>query len=85
MVKIQVDNFSLKQISDSGQCFRMREESDGTYSVIAGGLYLSAKQCDNEIVLDCTKEEYESTWREYFDVNTDYALYIDSEDLKDEY
>ena len=85
MFKIQVDNFSLKQISDSGQCFRMREECDGVYSVIAGGAYLQAEQNDREIILHCTKEEYETVWHGYFDLDTDYSAYINSIDDKDEY
>lgn len=85
MVKIQIDNFSLRQISDSGQCFRMREEKDGTYSIIANGAYLLTEQNGNDILFHCTKEDYEGTWREYFDLNTGYAHYIDSVDQKDEY
>jgi len=85
MIKIKIDNFSLKQISESGQCFRMREECEGTYSIIAGGVYLLAEQKDKEIILHCTKEDYVSTWHDYFDLDTDYSAYITSIDEKDVY
>lgn len=85
MIKIQTDNFSLKQISDSGQCFRMREEENGRYSVIANGVYLQAEQNENNIIFHCTKEDYENTWCEYFDLNNDYGYYIKSIDESDEY
>ena len=85
MIKIQSDNFSLKQISDSGQCFRMREVCDNTYTIIAGGKYLLAEQSGNEVILHCTGEEYEAVWRDYFDLDTDYQAYIQSIDEKDAY
>lgn len=85
MIKIQTDNFSLKQISDSGQCFRMREEKDGRYYIIANGVYLLAEQNDKEIIFHCTQDDYDSTWREYFDLNNDYGYYIKSIDKLDGY
>lgn len=85
MIKIQTDNFSLKQISDSGQCFRMREEKDGKYSIIANEAYLLTEQNEKEIIFYCSKEDYETTWRGYFDLDTDYGFYINAIDKKDKY
>ena len=85
MIKIQTDNFSLKQISDSGQCFRMREEKDGNYSIIAQGQYLLAGQQGDEIVFHCSEEEYDATWCDYFDLKGDYKKYIDSISEEDTY
>ena len=36
-----LENFSIAQICESGQCFRMEEIQDGRYQVIAGDRYLS--------------------------------------------
>lgn len=85
MTKIKIDNFSLKQISDSGQCFRMREESKGKYSIIANGSYLTAEQNGQEVTFFCSEDEYETIWREYFDLNTDYGFFISSIDKNDKY
>ena len=40
MITVELDNFSLKQICQSGQCFRMRETEENTYELIAGDQYL---------------------------------------------
>lgn len=34
MVTMELDNFSLEQICDSGQCFRMKKKGEYTYNVI---------------------------------------------------
>ncbi len=85
MIKIQTDNFSLKQISDSGQCFRMREEKDGKYSVIAKEHYLIVEQQGNEVTFYCDEKEYESIWCDYFDLNGEYKKYIESISVEDTY
>ena len=35
MVTMELDNFSLEQICDSGQCFRMKKTGENTYSLVA--------------------------------------------------
>lgn len=37
MVKVQHENFSVKQIALSGQCFRLNEIETGVFEVIAYG------------------------------------------------
>ena len=36
MITKKIEHFNLKQICNSGQCFRMNQIADGRYSVIAG-------------------------------------------------
>ena len=36
MITVELDNFSLKEICQSGQCFRMYETAENTYELIAG-------------------------------------------------
>ncbi len=38
------DDFDLKKIAESGQCFRWNEEADGAYRVIAGGHVLRIRE-----------------------------------------
>lgn len=88
MVVIQNDNFSVEQICLSGQCFRMNkveDSEDNRYSVIAFGKYLEVYQMDNNIYFDCTQEEYDTVWKNYFDMDTDYKSVIDSIDREDVY
>lgn len=75
MIKLEIPFFSLKQICDSGQCFRMQKEADGSYSLIASGRYLKAEQRNQQIFLYCSQEEYETVWKTYFDMDTDYGRF----------
>ena len=68
-----LENFSIAQICESGQCFRMEEIQDGRYQVIAGDRYLELEQQGNRVRFDCTEVEYRDFWRHYFDIETDYG------------
>ncbi|MDE7268142.1 MAG: 8-oxoguanine DNA glycosylase [Lachnospiraceae bacterium] len=88
MVRITNDHFSIVQICRSGQCFRMEELADekaGTVALVAFGRYLEVRQDGNEIIFDCTQEEYDSVWKDYFDMETDYAAVIKGIDATDKY
>ena len=56
---IHTQNLDLKQIADSGQCFRMTMESDIKARIIACGrlLYLTDKG-EGKFELSCTGKEY---------------------------
>ena len=68
-----LENFSIAQICESGQCFRMEEMQDGRYRVIAGNRYLELEQQGNRVRFDCSEVEYQNFWRHYFDIETDYG------------
>ena len=76
MIKWKTENFNLAQICRSGQCFRMKEKSDGLYSVIAGKRYLELEQQGEECIFYCEEAEFHDFWEEYFDLKGDYASYI---------
>ena len=41
MITVELDNFSLREICRSGQCFRMHETAENnTYELVAGDKYL---------------------------------------------
>lgn len=73
MVSITINDFDLGQIAESGQCFRMNYIGKGSYSIIAFNKYIEVAQLGNNLILSCTSEEYEGFWKDYFDINTDYA------------
>ena len=93
MVRKTLENFSIYQICDSGQCFRMTPVLEGTdpssgeirMQVIAGERYLEIFQNGQECIFDCTEEEFEGFWKAYFDLDTDYAKYIAQVNLNDTY
>lgn len=78
MYSVQVTNMDLTQIAESGQCFRMNCIGKGIYSVIAFGKYLEISQNQNSLLLSCNEYEFETVWKQYFDLCTDYAAIIDS-------
>ncbi len=100
MVNITKDNFSIRQICESGQCFRLQRldgmymEQKGEnekdfvsekYALTALGQYLEIEQRQNQIFFDCTLEEFERVWREYFDLEEDYGRIMGMIDPGDAY
>lgn len=85
MYRIAKENFSLSQICQSGQCFRMDKVRDGVYSVIAGGKYLEIEQRGTQFWFDCEEAEFEAFWKDYFDLDADYGAYIAQIDQTDDY
>lgn len=85
MVKKTIDNFNLLQICQSGQCFRMYQKSDNTYSVISGKKYLEIEQQENTITFHCDEAEFVNFWMKYFDLKNDYSTYIKQINPNDTY
>lgn len=81
----KISNFSIKQICESGQCFRMKELSENEYEVIAFGKYLKVRPKGDITEFDCTEEEFNEIWAPYFDFETDYQKIIDAIDKNDKY
>ncbi len=88
----KIDNFDIRQICESGQCFRMRQKDENRYSVIASGCYLeimreekSENKREWSFLCEGGEEEFESFWKEYFDLETNYAAYIAQIHPKDTY
>lgn len=85
MIKVNTYNFSVRQICESGQCFRLEEVTENNYITTAFGRYLELEQTDNETIFYCTVEEYETIWKQYFDLETDYTKFIESVSQEDVY
>ena len=58
MITVELDNFSLKEICQSGQCFRMYETEENTYELIAGDKYLKMVQEGSIINFYCSDMEF---------------------------
>ncbi len=66
-------DFSPPLIFDCGQAFRFLPDENGVWRGIAFGKPLAVEQKGDEILLDCSEDDYISTWRRYLDVERDYA------------
>lgn len=91
----QINYFSLAQIADSGQCFRMIPLPQNAFSencpagttgyrIISGPCYLEIFQNGNTIIACCHEHEFDY-WIRYFDMDTDYGAMIDAIDSGDVY
>ncbi len=70
----EVCDFDLKQTFECGQCFRWNKELDGSYTGIAYGKVINVSQRAKGMEIDnITPLDFESIWRNYFDLDTDYA------------
>lgn len=69
------DDFDIKKISKSGQCFRMSEQADGWYRAIAGDKVLLIKPTDipQEYEVRTSQEDWKGFWKEYFDLDRSYS------------
>ena len=77
MLKITSTYCDLDKIADSGQCFRWKQIGEHAYEIPAFGRVLKVRQDyeDNCLYFDCTQEEYNAIWKDYFDFDTDYEQY----------
>ena len=84
MITVRTKNLDLRAIAESGQCFRWRE-CGGGYCIAAMDRVLYARQADGELTLDCERAEFDAVWRDYFDLDTDYAAIAAGIPAEDEY
>lgn len=71
---VDIPCFSPERIARSGQCFRMACEPNGRITALAGADRVCIRPLgEGRFELDCAPEAFESRWRAYFDLDTDYA------------
>ena len=69
MINRQVENFDIKQIMESGQCFRMREIRAKEYMVIHREYCTIITEKENgNYCFDCSDDELKRIWMPYFDI-----------------
>lgn len=76
--RIEAENFNLQQIADSGQCFRMNREPDGSYLLVAGNCicrlrHLNDYKNDNCVEISLEEEKDLAFWENYFHLDYDYG------------
>ncbi len=85
MIHIHNKNFNLAQIMDSGQCFRMNQVKPEVYDIYASDRYVRIRKDSEGYMLDCDQSAFDRFWKNYFDLETDYASYIQAIDPEDTY
>ncbi len=79
------DDFNLEKIMISGQCFRAKRMEDGRYSFVVGDkiLHIAAAnptvEIGGEFEISCSKDEWDQTWKPYFDLANNYTAVIEQE------
>ncbi len=74
MIVTITDDFDLEKIINSGQCFRPRKLSNGSFLFITGDKYLIIKEVgEQSFGVNCNEEDWDNVWVPYFDLNTNYA------------
>jgi len=66
-------DFDLSKTFECGQCFRWSKDDAGAYAGIAYGHATKLKQINGKICITCKNEEFETIWRNYFDLGRDYT------------
>lgn len=68
-----VNCFNIEEILECGQCFRFEKKGELSYKIIAYGKVLNIVQEGNRVeMFPCSQKEYESLWKDYFDMDRDY-------------
>ena len=68
------DDFDLKKIAESGQCFRWEQGNDNLFRIIAFGHCLYIENLgEKKYRLDCAEEEFADLWVSYFDLAENYS------------
>lgn len=75
--ELKKNNFDLKQTFLCGQCFRWKENADGSFSGVAMGRRLTLSQRADAVVLHGADPADLPLWERYFDMNTDYGALIE--------
>ena len=81
---IKNNYINLKQIAESGQCFRWKKMCPGRYFVISDGRAACFFQEKTGIRILC-REKDEEYFRRYLDLDIDYGKVIEQIDEKDRF
>lgn len=72
-MKVEANNYDLKATLLSGQLFRVKEEIDGSFTIVIKDRVINLKQDDNYIIVDSSNmDDIENVIKNYLDINTNY-------------
>lgn len=80
MLELDLKNFDIDQIAESGQCFRMYRLEKNTWEIFALNEFLKIQKkfIGNKTIhiFYCSQKKFDSFWFNYFDLQTNYENYI---------
>ncbi|MDK2808968.1 MAG: N-glycosylase/DNA lyase [Clostridiales bacterium] len=86
MYQIEIKSMDLKQIANSGQCFRMKEaELSDCWMIQSAKDYVEAKKVERGFLFSCDESAFYQKWAAYFDFDTDYDWIKSQIEAEDEY
>lgn len=65
----------LRQIADSGQCFRLKEYAEEKFVAVTGHYAVAIHRWGDLYTFWCDLEEFQAVWVPYFDLETDYKAF----------
>jgi len=68
-----ISDFDIEKTFECGQCFRWHADNNGTYRGVAYGRAARVRQAGDSIYISGTLDDFETVWRDYFDLERDYA------------
>ena len=74
--RIEIEDFGSFDLAlsvDCGQSFRWTQNAHGRWCAVVGSRYLEAEQNGSKLIFYTDESEFEGFWRNYFDLDTDYA------------
>ena len=67
------DDFHLRKIAESGQCFRWKEISEGTFRIIAADQCVYVSRIGEQTFrFECSEDIFRTVWTPYFDLDENY-------------
>jgi N-glycosylase/DNA lyase len=72
-VVLTLNDFCIEQILECGQCFRFYKLAEKEYIIIAKNKLLRVKQEEDQITFHCSEDDFNSNWKNYFDLERDYS------------
>jgi len=68
-----ISDFDLVKIFECGQCFRWNADENGVYSGVSRGCAARVRQNGNSVFIKYDDDDFENVWKDYFDIDRDYA------------
>lgn len=68
-----ISAFGLKDTLMCGQCFRFKENADGSFTGIAYGKVITLSKTGDTLVLYTNEADFLNIWYDYFDLGLDYG------------
>ena len=81
-----IEDFNTDHIFDCGQCFRWKRQEDGSYIGPAMNRIAKIFCKDGRLIIDnCNKEDFETVWRAYLDLDRDYSALKEKLSAEDDF